>query len=81
MSIKTVFDLKKFERTQIATALTCPINRHATMQKHNCNEWYIHEHPELLIMHFVQNGGASEFAKRRKEFEREVVIPDDDFQI
>jgi hypothetical protein len=50
---------------QVVEALTCPINRMSTMIEHSCNEWTLFEHPEWLISHYVENGGAAAFAKRR----------------
>lgn len=73
---KIIFDFKKYELKQILEAVTCPINRHGTREEHGCDDWELFRHPELLIKHFVENGGAAAFAKRRAEFEREIEIPD-----
>ena len=62
------FDLRLYKLEQIIEALTCPVNRHATREEHQCDDWHLHENPNLLIIHFIEKGGAEEFAKRRAEF-------------
>ena len=62
------FDFRRYELDQIIEALTCPTNRHATRVEHDCTDWDLHENPRLLIIHFIENGGAKEFSKRRGEF-------------
>lgn len=74
---RKVFDARRYELKQIVEALTCPINRYATMREHNCDEWFLYKKPELLIRHFIENGGAKAFAKRREEFMREIEVPDE----
>ena len=72
-----VFDRSKYMQRQIIEALTCPINRHFTRLKHGCDDWGLWRNPSLLINHFIENGGAVEFAKRRADFLREVDVPDE----
>jgi hypothetical protein len=62
------FDFRRYELDQIIEALTCPINRHATRVEHDCTDWELHKNPKLLIIHFIEKGGAVEFSKRRGEF-------------
>jgi hypothetical protein len=50
---------------QAVEALTCPVNRFATMREHSCNEYELFLHPEWLIEHYAKYGGAEAFAKRR----------------
>jgi len=50
---------------QIVEALTCPLNRAMTMREHSCNEMDLFNHPEWLIKHYIENGGAVAFAKKR----------------
>lgn len=76
-----VFDLARYTQAQIVDALTCPINRHCTRVEYGCDDWELHKHPDWLLTHYIKHGGAREFANRRKEFEREVTIPDEDYQI
>jgi hypothetical protein len=71
---KKIFDFKRFELAQIIDALTCPLNRFATMEEHKCDEWYIHKNPHLLIEHYIRCGGAEEFSKKRDEFFREIDV-------
>jgi hypothetical protein len=73
---KKIFDLKKYELAQIIDALTCPLNRFATMEEHRCDEWELHRNPRLLIEHYIRCGGAIEFSKRRDEFVREIEVED-----
>jgi len=76
--VKTqIFDRAKFLHKQVVEALTCPINRHGTRVEHECDDEWLGRHPDLLIKHYIENGGAAAFAKRRPEFVREVEIPDD----
>jgi hypothetical protein len=58
-------------------ALLCPINRDGTRREHGCDDMGLFNNPQWLIEHYIQNGGAKEFEKRRRaEFLREVEIPD-----
>ena len=59
------FDNHQYKDDQIIEALTCPVNRHCTRVEHNCDDWELFKHPEWLMMHFIENGGAKEFTKRR----------------
>jgi hypothetical protein len=61
------FNSHKYNDDQVIEALTCPVNRHCTRVEHNCDDWELHNHPEWLIIHFIENGGAVEFAKRRAD--------------
>ena len=61
------FNARRYNDAQIVEALTCPVNRHCTRIEHRCDDWELHLHPEWLLEHFIQNGGAVEFAKRRED--------------
>ena len=65
------FNLHKYNDDQVIEALTCPINRHAVRTKYGVDDWWLHDHKDVLIMHWIQNGGAVAFAQRRKEYEQE----------
>lgn len=65
------FDLRRYTRAQIVDALTCPVNRHAVRTHYRWDDWELYRHPEVLLRWYIEHGGAKEFAKRRKEFERE----------
>lgn len=78
---KKIFDLQKYRIQQIVESLNCPINRHCTRVEHNCDDWELFKHPDWLLTHFIEQGGAREFAKRRAEFEREVEEFEEDYQI
>lgn len=62
-----VFNSRKFAFKQLVEALTCPVNRDAVRRKYNCDDIELFKHPEWLIKHYVENGGAREFAKRRDQ--------------
>jgi hypothetical protein len=72
-----VFDHIAFMQRQVIDALTCPVNRDCTRREHGCDDWELWRNPDWLIDHYIRNGGADEFAKRRADFFREVEIPDD----
>ncbi|MCC7004420.1 hypothetical protein IT397_00670 [Candidatus Nomurabacteria bacterium] len=72
---KLVFDMERYQLKQIVEALTCPVNRHATRVEHNCGDEELFQHPEWLIQHFIREGGAKEFAKRREKFMKEIEVP------
>lgn len=76
-----VFDNSKFLQRQIVEALTCPINRHCTRLERRCDDWELWHNPEWLIQHFIDNGGAAAFARRREEFLRVVEVPEIEFEI
>ena len=59
---------------QLVEALTCPVNRYATMVEHSCDEWELFHHPDWLVMHYVENGGAEAFAKKRSNVRLEATI-------
>lgn len=73
---KIKFDLRKYTRAQIVDAISCPCNRHCTRVEHSCDDFELYKHPEWLLHHYIENGGAIAFAKRRKEFEREIEEPE-----
>lgn len=54
-------ELRNFR--QAILALNDHLNRHATRVEHNCDDVILSQHPDWLIMHFVQNGGAFAFAQ------------------
>ena len=62
---------------QLVEALTCPVNRYATMVEHSCNEMELFHHPDWLVMHYVENGGAIAFAEKRSNV-RPVSLPQDE---
>ncbi len=72
-----VFHQEMFLKRQMIDALTCPINRHGTRVEYNCDDWGLWRNPNLLVQHYIENGGAKEFAKRRGEFLEEIVVPDE----
>jgi hypothetical protein len=65
-----VFDLKLYSAEQVMEALNCPVNRHCTRVEHDCTDWDLQLHPEWLIQHYIENGGAVAFAQKRKDFIR-----------
>ncbi|MFA6446456.1 MAG: hypothetical protein WCW14_04390 [Candidatus Paceibacterota bacterium] len=68
------FDTANYTRAQMLEALTCPINRHCTRVEHGCDDWELFKHPEWLMQHYIERGGAVAFAKRRSEFIRDVEV-------
>ena len=50
---------------QVIEALTCPLNRAMTMVERSCDEWTLFKHPEWLVQHYIENGGATAFAACR----------------
>ena len=71
-------DHEKYMSEQVRIALTCHINRHMTRLEHKCSDQDLFEHPEWLLDHFIANGGAEAFAKRRAEFQEQVCDMADD---
>ena len=71
------FDQKGFLYRQTIEAITCPINRHWTRVRYRCDDWGLFRNPNWLIIHYIENGGAEEFAKHRPTFLREIEIPDE----
>ncbi len=72
------FDLKGYQFAQVLDAVTCPLNRSATMIEHGIDEWELYRRgPAPLITHYIENGGAVAFARRRAEFVRIKEIPDE----
>lgn len=65
------FNTHKYNDDQIIEAVTHPINRHAVRVKFGVDDWWLYDHPEELIKHWSENGGAIEFAKRRQLYEQE----------
>ena len=55
---------------QVVQAFLCITNRYMTMKEHGCSPGNFLEgkNHDLLIEHFIENGGAKEFAKRREKF-------------
>jgi hypothetical protein len=53
--------------SQMVEALTCPVNRYATMVEHSCDEYELFKHPDWLVEHYVKFGGATKNAQLRKE--------------
>jgi len=70
--------LEQYNLTQILDAVTCPVNRHAVRAKKTCDDWELYKHPDWLIEHYVENGGAVAFARRRSEF---IDKPCDCFEV
>lgn len=58
--------------SQIVEACLCPINRYATMVEHSCDEYELFRHPDWLIMHYIENGGAKKHAELRNKAEKET---------
>lgn len=75
------FDMGLFMQRQYVEALTCPVNRHCTREERNCDDWELFKNPGWLLKHFIENGGAVEFAKRRAEFCREIEVFEIEFEI
>ncbi|MEK9177858.1 MAG: hypothetical protein AAB777_01920 [Patescibacteria group bacterium] len=73
----TIFDQRGFLQKQIFDALLCPINRHFTRTEHGCDDWGLWRNPQWLVEHYINNGGAVEFAKHRAEFFLEMETPDE----
>ncbi len=62
---------------QAVQAYTCPLNRAMTMVEHSCDEWGLFYHPDWLVMHYINNGGAKAFAiMRDKQAEIEAMEPE-----
>ncbi len=61
--------IKTRNGTQITEAFLCPVNRHCTrLECECCDEDFLKgNNYEKLIMHYVLNGGALEFAKKREK--------------
>ena len=77
--MKELFNHTKYEADQLAMALLCPINRDAVRRKFGCDDRGLIDHVDDLLMTFVENGGAEEFAKRREEY-KSVVYDEDDIE-
>ena len=72
-----VFNTRAYTQAQLMEALTCPVNRHMTRIEHGCNDRELFKHPDWLLDHYVKFGGAEAFAKRRSEFEKEVLTAEE----
>lgn len=78
--IVLVFDQSRYNFEQKAIALNCPINRMATKEEYyrklqrDITDWDLFDHPDWLMQHFIENGGAVEFEKRRNEFFKRMKI-------
>ena len=76
------FNFAKYTQDQIVDALTCPLNRWATKEEHDwCSDADLHKHPEWLIQHYIEKGGADYWATKRREYETEYDEPEEDYQI
>lgn len=70
-------DITRYNHDQIVDALLCPVNRHMTRVEHGCNDKALWENGGVWLMeHYINFGGAAEWAKRREryEFETEELI-------
>lgn len=66
-------DLAKYNHDQIVDMLLCPLNRDMTRREHNCDDRALWENRgQWLIEHYVNFGGAAEWAKRRSDYMRET---------
>jgi hypothetical protein len=64
-----------YKNAQLAEALTCPVNRHATMEEYGLSsDWDLFHNPKLLLKHYIENGGAEAFAAKRDKFMCEVEL-------
>ena len=69
---KRVFNLKRYTHDQLVDALLCPVNRDMTRREHSCDDEALWKnHGEWLIQHYIEFGGAEEWAKRREEYYEE----------
>ena len=75
------FDLHHFNDAQVIDALTCPVNRDMTRREHDCDDWALYKNPGWLLAHYIMNGGADEFRKRRKDFTKIIELSDVNYQI
>ena len=88
ITVVDFFDQASYSREQITIALLCPLNRWATKKKwserlgRTVDDNDLFKNPNWLVEHFIENGSAEEFAKRRPEFLRKreikVQVPDPD---
>lgn len=39
-----------------------PVNRHAVRQKLGVDDMYLYQHPQVLLDHYIESGGAEAFA-------------------
>jgi len=55
---------------QVVQACTCIVNLVMTMEEYKCDpqSFLVEKNHERLIKHYIYNGGAKEFAIKRKEF-------------
>ena len=67
------FNLHKYMDDQVIEALTDPINRHAVRVHYGVDDWWLHDHKDVLIQWYLDHGGAEAFAQHRKEYEQEVA--------
>lgn len=42
------------------------------MVEHSCDEYELFRHPDWLIMHYIENGGAKKHAELRNKAEKET---------
>lgn len=69
---RKVFNFRRYTIDQIVDAMTCPLNRFATMVEHSCNEYDLHKHPDWLIEHYIKHGGADYWATKREQYIQEI---------
>jgi hypothetical protein len=62
-----MFDLKGYNVAQIIDALTNPLNRHTTRVEHCCSDDELYYHPDWLLKHYAENGGAEKWAKEHTD--------------
>ena len=55
--------------SQMVEALTCPVNRHAVRVKHGWTDYDLFRNPEVLVLHYIENGGAKKHAELRNKME------------
>ena len=67
---KPKLDISAYNIQQIIEIFTCPVNRHSTRVEYQCSDVELYDHPDWLIKHFIENGGAEAFAKKRLEFQK-----------
>jgi hypothetical protein len=61
------FDLPRYLIDQARDSLS-ELNIHATCVEHECSREYVLEHPDLLIKHYNENGGAKNYEKYRSRY-------------
>ena len=64
-------NVHRYNDAQIIEALTHPINRYAVMKHYSVDEWWLHDHPDIVMEWWINHGGAVEFAKQREKYMEE----------